>query len=123
MKKVIEVNNVYIFPTKVWLNLYDEEGFYKGMLVDNSADVINIINKEKVRAQKLIISTPNKVTIYEGDLDVKQSLDRIINHYGIDSKFKINLIQVLNNYKNLIDDEKEINKVKILIKDAEKILK
>jgi len=123
MKKVIEVNNVYIFPTNVWLNLYDEEGFYKGMLVDNSADVINIINKEKVRAKKLIVSTTNKVTIYEGDLDVKQSLDRIINHYGIDSKFKINLIQVLNNYKNLIDDEKEINRVKILIKDAEKILK
>lgn len=123
MKKVIEVNNEYIFPTNVWLHFYDEEGFYKGILVDNSADVINIINKEKNRAEKLIISTPNKVTIYEGSLDVRQSLDKIIGHYGIDSKFKINLINALNNYKNLIDDEKEINRVKILIKDAEKILK
>ena len=92
-------------------------------LVDNSADAMKIINKEKFRAKKLIISTLNKVTIYEGDLDVRQSLDKIIEHYGIDSKFKINLIKTLNNYKDLIDDEKEINRVKILIKDAEKILK
>ena len=123
MKKVIEVNNEYIFPTNVWLNLYDEEGFYKGMLVGNSADMFSTINGEKRRAKKLIIATPTKVTIYEGDLDTKKSLDKIISHYGIDSKFKINLINVLNNYKNLIEDEKEINKVKILIKDAEKILK
>ena len=122
MKKVIEINNEYIFPNKVWLHFYDNEGFYKGMLIDNSIDMKMMIEDEKERAIELIISTSLDTTLYKGDLNVEKGLNEIIKYFGIDSNFKKNLITTLNNYKNLMSDEKEIKKVNTLIRDAKRIL-
>ena len=122
MKKVIEINNEYIFPNKVWLHFYDNEGFYKGMLIDNSIDMKMMIEDEKDRAIELIISTSLDTTLYKGELSVEKGLHEIIKYFGVDSNFKTNLLTTLNNYKNLMSDEKEIKKVNTLIKDAKRIL-
>lgn len=122
MKKIIKLNNEFIFPRKLWLHFYDEEGFYRSVLISNSSELSTVINNEMSKAITLKISS-YRSTIYDGNLDFNKSLDSIVKYYGIDSDFKINLIDILYKYKNLIDDKKEIDNVNKIIKDAEKILR
>lgn len=125
MKKIIKLNNNYIFPDKLWLHFYDEDGFYSSVLVSNSNELTKMITKEFNKAILLKISTSSTLqsALYEGDLNIEKSIDSIVKYYGVDSDFKLNLIDILYKYKNLIDDKKEIDNVNKVIKDAEKILK